>query len=179
MNYYPPFLQRIINSSNLCNANQHLPHLGVQKGGQSTPLLFHWTALHHSNLYKVDETFRQGQKEKQTKPNPTLGFLSLSSGSSHCRQPHLQTKGPRVPQLTDGKPCYLNLPSLLCCVLGCACLIQSDSTQEAQPLKAGVIGIADDTFDHRRKWAMIHTSKHANSCTSPKSRNFQRLYIFI
>lgn len=77
MNYYPPFLQRIINSSNLSNANQHLPHLGVQKGGQSTRCYFIEQLLHHSNLYIVDETFRQGQKEKQTKPNPTLGFLSL------------------------------------------------------------------------------------------------------
>lgn len=109
----PPFLQRIINISNLYHPNQHLPHLfrdlksGAQRGDQSSPLVFHPTVLHDSNHYKVDKTFRQSpEEERKTEQNK-----SLPSGSVQGEQLHLQRKSPRVSELT-GNPSSLKLAQL-------------------------------------------------------------------
>lgn len=165
----PPFLQRIINISNLYHPNQHLPHLfrdlksGAQRGDQTPPLVFHPTVLHDSNHYKVDETFRQSPEEEgKTERNKSLPWAFFPSLQGPSKANSCISRGRAQEYLSwQAIPALWSLPSSLpfMCCLG-LCLLNSflpESTQRRPASQASVTGMADNTFDSKHKRAIIHT----------------------
>lgn len=158
------------------------PTVWCSEATKSTPLGFPHTVLHYSNLYKVDETFRQNPKAgKQDRTKPYLGFSSPPFRVRPLRTAASPTSRGRAQEHLSWQTVLAiwSLPFMWCLGL---CLLNSFLIllKEAQPPKAGVIGIADETFDCRHKWGSHrpHTDKYANSCKSPESLNVQRFYIY-